>query len=211
MSKSLKMSLALVAVVVAALAVFLILSDRGDDAPLAQAPDQALARADSPRLSTGDQAQFVEFLDFECEACIALFPVVEDLRERYGDRVEFVVRHLPLHGNSLNAALAAEAAGEQGEFEAMYRRLFETPTEWGHQEESQREVFFGYARELKLDMERFRTAFEAPATRARIEQSANDARSLGVEGTPTFFLNGEKLTPTSVEDLEQSIQAALAE
>ena len=171
---------------------------------------ELLVRDDSPRLSEGDEAVFVEFLDFECEACLALYPVIEDLREEYGDRVTFVVRHMPLHGKSVNAALAAEAAAEQGEFEAMYHRLFETAEdEWGHQEASQRETFFGYAEDLGLDMDRFTTADDDPATMERIEQSQQDGQTLGVSGTPTFFLNGELLQPQNITDLEDAFDAAL--
>ena len=121
----------------------------------------------------------------------------------------FVVRHMPLHDNSMAAALAAEAAAEQGRFEAMYRKLFDTPEQWGHQQTPQMDTFFGYAEELGLDMERFESAYNDPATLERIEQSKQDGQSLGVSGTPTFFLDGERLEPTSVTDLENSINAAL--
>ena len=213
MSKNLKLSLAMVAFALVVLVVAVV-GTGGEDQPEAAAEGdgtttELLVREDSPRLSNGDEAVFVEFLDFECEACGSLFPVIEDLRDRYGDRVTFVVRHMPLHNNSMNAALAAEAAAEQGEFEAMYTRLFETQTEWGHQEASQEETFFGYAEDLGLDMERFRTAYDDPATRARVEQSETDGRELGVTGTPTFFLDGERLEPSSVDDLEASLDAAL--
>lgn len=212
MSRSLKLSLAMIAAAAAVLIGLLALTNRGNDTA---APDsgganaELLVRQDSPRLSDGSEAVLVEFLDFECEGCTALYPVVEDLRERYGDRVTFVVRHMPLHGNSLNAALAAEAAGEQGRFEAMYKRLFETSGQWGHQETSQRETFFGYAEDLGLDMERFRDAYDDPATLARIEQSMQDGQAVGVSGTPTFFLDGEMIELTNVTDLENSLNAVL--
>ncbi|PQM73662.1 disulfide bond formation protein DsbA [Corynebacterium sp. J010B-136] len=173
------------------------------------APTELLVREDSPRLSEGEETVFVEFLDFECESCIALYPVIEDLRAEYGDRVSFVVRHMPLHANSVDAALAAEAAGEQGQFEAMYQRLFETDHEWGHQPTSQQETFFGYAADLGLDMDRFEADFHDPATLARIEQSQRDAQAVGVTGTPTFFLDGQRLDPTSVDDLHASVEAVL--
>ncbi|KAB7744868.1 thioredoxin domain-containing protein [Nostocoides sp. F2B08] len=193
---------------------FLVFTGGGDDpepeaTPTGGSNAELLVRDDSPRLSEGGEAVFVEFLDFECEACLALYPVIEDLREEYGDRVTFVVRHMPLHGNSVNAALAAEAAAEQGEFEAMYHRLFETAEQWGHQEASQRETFFGYAEDLGLDMDRFESAYDDPATLERIEQSQQDGQALGVQGTPTFFLDGELLQPQSITDLEDAFDAAL--
>lgn len=214
MSRSVKLSLAMIGAAALALIAFLIFSPGGDNSDLEAAStsgdtSELLVRDDSPRLSEGGEAVFVEFLDFECEACLALYPVVEDLRDEYGDRVTFVVRHMPLHGNSVNAALAAEAAAEQGEFEAMYKRLFETAEEWGHQEASQREVFFGYAEELGLDMEQFTAAYDDPATLERIEQSYQDGQSLGVSGTPTFFLDGEMLNPQSITDLEDAFDDAL--
>ena len=214
MSRSVKLSLAMIGAAALVLVGFLVFTGGGDDpepeaTPTGGSNAELLVREDSPRLADGGEAVFVEFLDFECEACLALYPVIEDLREEYGDRVTFVVRHMPLHGNSLNAALAAEAAAEQGEFEAMYHRLFETAEQWGHQEASQRETFFGYAEDLGLDMDRFESAYDDPATLERIEQSQRDGQALGVQGTPTFFLDGELLQPQSITDLEEAFDAAL--
>lgn len=203
----------MVVAAVLVLVIFLVVNDEGSSesqTPTGGGPNaELLVREDSPRLSEGDEAVFVEFLDFECEACTALYPVIEDLREQYGDRVTFVVRYMPLHGNSLAAAKAAEAAADQGEFEAMYQKLFETSTQWGHQQSSQEKTFFGYAADLGLDMDLFEAAYNDPATLARIEQSQQDGQTLGVVGTPTFFLNGELLEPTSAEDLKASFDAAL--
>lgn len=214
MSRSVKISLAMIGVAALVLAGLLVFNDdsnepQSDTAPTSADTADLLVRDDSPRLSKGGEAVFVEFLDFECEGCLSLYPVIEDLRKEYGDRVTFVVRHMPLHNNSVNAALAAEAAAEQGEFEAMYQRLFETVDEWGHQETSQREKFSGYAKELGLDMDQFTASYDDPATLERVEQSQKDGQALGVTGTPTFFLDGEKLQPESVTDLEEAFDAAL--
>ncbi|MEE1649853.1 thioredoxin domain-containing protein [Brachybacterium sp. J144] len=213
MSRSTKFTLGLIAAAALVLAGFIIFlnPDEQESAP-AEGTGSAsaqLVREDSPRLSEGGDAVFVEYLDFECEACLSLYPTIEEIRAEYGDRVTFVVRYLPLHGNSVEAAKAAEAAGEQGEFEAMYKALFENSAEWSHQETSQREAFFGYAEELGLDMERFEQVYDDPATLERIEQSAADAEALGVTSTPTFFVDGERLEPTRVEDLTDPLDAAL--
>lgn len=213
MSRSTKFTLGLIAVAALVLAGFIIFLDP-DEQESAPAEDTGsasaqLVREDSPRLSEGGEAVFVEYLDFECEACLSLYPTIEEIRAEYGDRVTFVVRYLPLHGNSVEAAKAAEAAGEQGEFEAMYKALFDNAAEWSHQETSQREAFFGYAEELGLDMDRFEQVYDDPATLERIEQSAADAEALGVTSTPTFFVDGERLEPTRVEDLTDPLDAAL--
>lgn len=205
------LSLALIAVAALVLAGMFVLTSRDDSSTEAASgePSAQLVREDSPRLSEGGEAVFVEFLDFECEGCLALYPVIEDLRGQYGDRVTFVVRHMPLHDNSVNAALAAEAAAEQGEFEAMYQRLFDSVDQWGHQSTSQAETFVGYAEDLGLDIDRFRADVSDPATLGRIEQSQQDGQAFGVSGTPTLFLDGERLELTSVADLEARIEAAL--
>jgi protein-disulfide isomerase len=213
MSKNLKVSLALV--VVAFAGVLALANARGDSSPAESAATsraERLVRPDSQRLSTApdDSVTFVEFLDFECEACGAAYPAVEQLRERFGDRVTFVVRHFPLHGNSVAAARAAEAAGEQGEFEEMYQLLFERQTEWSHSSGSQRDTFFAYADELGLDMAQFGDDFEDPAIAERVSRDKVDGEVLGVTGTPTFFLNREKVGVSSFEELIEQIDAAVA-
>ena len=212
MSKSLKLSVAMIVAVIVALTAAVMLSRPGDSAAPSTSTygaSEPLVRDDSPRLTSGTDAVFVEFLDFECEACGAAHPVIEDLREKYGDRVTFVVRYLPLHSNSVNAALAAEAAKEQGEFEAMHDKLFETQTEWSHSETSQEKTFTGYAKELGLDMKQYRADLKDPALMERIEQSKKDAQDLGVTGTPTFFLDGEKFEPSTIEDFDTALDDAV--
>ena len=208
MSRNGKVALAVVAVLAVAVAAF-VFYGRDDDPKPPESPTDALVRPDSPALSDGPDATFVEFVDFESEDCLAYFPGIEQLRADYGDRVTFVVRHLPLQNNSMNAALASEAAADQGRFEDMYQRLFETAHQWVRQEDSQSAFFEGLAAEMKLDMDRYRASVADPATTARIEQSVADGRSLGVKRTPAFYLNGHKLIPSSADDLRRDILQAL--
>ena len=175
MSKNLKISLALV--VAALIALVAIANVGGDDstaAPPASSPSDRLVRPDSQRLSTeaGGKVTFVEFLDFESEACGAAYPAIEELRQDYDGKVTFVVRNFPLHNNSEAAARAAEAAAGQGKFEEMYEMLFQTQTEWGEKEASQEDVFFGYAEKLWLDMTQFRTVYDDRATLAKIRRQS---------------------------------------
>lgn len=158
-------------------------------------------------------AVLVEFLDFECEACGAAYPFIESLRDRYEGQVTFIARYFPIpsHKNALNAALAAEAAAQQGKFEEMYGKLFETQAEWGEQQQSNAPLFRSFADELGLDLEQFDQDVADPATRERVLADQADGTALGVQGTPTFFLNGEKLELQSADDLVEAIDAALAE
>ena len=154
----------------------------------------------------------VEFLDFECEACGAVYPVIEEIRKQYDGRITYVARYFNTnHANSMNAALAAEAAGQQGKFEEMYRKLFESQPEWAEQQDSQADKIRGYAEELGLDMQAYDQAVADPATQQRVEEDHNTGLSLGVQGTPTFFLNGELLQPQSVTDITDALDAAIAE
>lgn len=211
MSKNLKLSLALVAAAFAVLLGFAVFSgdDDGDQAASGTERALLLVRPDSQRLSAGTTATFVEYLDFECESCGAIYPTIERLKADYGDKVAFVIRYMPLHVSSVNAARAAEAAGEQGKFEAMYDVLFQRQADWGHKEQPEEAKFFGYAAELGLDMKRFRAAYDDPATSRKIERDKADGRALGVTGTPTMFLDGVRLQPKSLDDLVAAFDAAV--
>lgn len=166
---SAKVSAAVPALVVGVI-VTLILVNRTEDAPETATATAQVVRPDSHRLSsaTDDKVTVVEFLDFECEACGAAFEGVERVRAEYGDRVTFVLRYFPIpsHRNAEAAARAVEAAARQGRLEPMYRKMFETQTQWGDQSVSHVETFRGFARELGLDMPAFEAAWIDPSTAA---------------------------------------------
>ncbi|WP_433003399.1 DsbA family protein [Kribbella sp. CA-294648] len=174
---------------------------------------ERLVRPDSHKLGTAPdgKATFVEFLDFECESCRAAFPAVEQLRKEYAGKVTFVVRYFPLpgHFNAERAARAVEAASQQGKFEQMYQKMYETQGEWGEQRVPADDRFRGFAKDLGLDLVAWEKAYNDPATLERIKRDIADGEALGVTGTPTFFLNGQKLQPESAQDLTASIDAAL--
>lgn len=170
-------------------------------------------RTDSHVLDEGgpDAVTVVEFLDFECEACGAFYPIVEDLREQYAGDITYVVRYFPLPGhiNSTQAALAAEAAAQQDRFEDMYHRLFEMQAQWGERSEETPEVFRGFAEDLGLDMEAYDAAVADPATVARVQADKSDGEKLGVSSTPSFFIDGEPVVLEAWGDLEAAIETAV--
>jgi protein-disulfide isomerase len=157
-----------------------------------------------------EKAQLMEFLDFECEDCRAAVPLVEELKKDYGDRITFVQRYFPLpgHQNSGTAALAAEAAAQQGKYEQMGAKLFEAQPQWGDKQESQAALFRTFAEELGLDMDNYDRVVAAEETKDRIRKDAADGKALGVTGTPTFFLNGEKLSLNSEAQFRQLLDEA---
>lgn len=122
-----------------------------------------------------------------------------------------MIRYFPIpsHANAVNAAVAVDAAAQQGKIEEMYTRMYETQTEWGEQQTSKADVFRGFAQEMGLDMEAYDSAVADPATLERVEQDRQDGLALGVQGTPTFFLDGELLQPASTEDFRAQVDAAV--
>ena len=202
----------LLVAVVAAVAIPILIA-RANSTPETVPQGQGqVVRENSRVLSQApdEQAVLVEFLDYECEGCRAAYPVIEELRAEYADTVTFVHRYFPLpgHRNSMNAALAVEAAAQQGQYEAMYQRMFETQAEWGESAEDQSAVFRGFAEDLGLDMAAFDAAVADPATQERIELDVADGEALGVGGTPTFFLDGEVLNPESLESFRGAVETA---
>jgi protein-disulfide isomerase len=127
----------------------------------------------------------VEFSDFQCPFCSRALPAVKELEANRNVRV--VWKHLPLsfHPNAMPAALAAEAAREQGKFWEMHDRLF------ANQAGLSDATYLQYARELGLDLKRFQEAMQSPRLRARVQEDLAAAGAAGVTGTPTFVVNGE--------------------
>jgi protein-disulfide isomerase len=154
----------------------------------------------------------IEYLDFECEACGAYYPLVKRLSQEYGDKVSFVTRYFPLpgHRNSMTSALAVESAGKQGKYWEMYDTVFENQSLWGEKETPEPTIFEGYAQQLGLDMEKFRQDINSQEVKDRIERDKNTGNKLGIEGTPTFFLNGKRIeNPRGYEEFKKILDNAL--
>ncbi|MGV0108954.1 DsbA family protein [Arthrobacter sp. CP30] len=207
--------LALAALVVGLVIVFNNLGGNASQAADADGTAAQIVRDDSHRLSqaTDEKAVLVEFLDFECEACLAAYPVVEDLSAEYGENLTVVARYFPLpgHPNSETAAAAVEAAAQQGKFKDMHSVMYEKQTEWSHTNEDRSPVFRGYAEDLGLDMEAYDAAIADPATMERVNLDKNDAMAMNLQGTPTFFLDGEKIEPATLEEFRSLIETAIAD
>jgi protein-disulfide isomerase len=210
--------LALVAVftvIVAAVAILAVSVTQGLERGTAAADGASVVRENSHVLGEASEGTvtLVEFLDFECEACGAFYPYVEQFRAEYQGRITFVARYFPIpaHHNSRNAAVAVEAAAAQGKFEEMYRMMFETQGAWGESQQDRSPLFRTYAEQLGLDLAAYDAAVAAPETLARVLQDYDEGVALGVDSTPTFFLDGEKMTIESLDGFRAQLDAALAE
>ena len=207
-----------VLVTIAVVAMLLVVQSRGGDQPAPVAtgsPEESmLVREDSRILGEEGSSgvAVVEFLDFECEACAAAYPAVEQLRQEYAGEVTFVARYFPLpgHFNAERAARAVESAARQGELEAMYQRMYETQAEWGEAQVPHDDLFRGFAEEIGLDMQQYDADYASDEVAARVQRDVDDGLELGVQGTPTFYVDGEPLQPRTYEDFTSAIDAALA-
>ena len=173
---------------------------------LVVAPDDYRKGATTPKVV------LVEYLDFECEACGAYFPLVKQLEQEFPDDLQIVLRYFPLpgHRNGMTAALAAEAAGRQDKFLEMHDLLFSEQKNWGEKAVATPQVFEGFASELGLDMEKFRADVASDETKMRVERDIASGSELGNTGTPTFYLNGKRLAnPGGYEAFKSVIQAEI--
>lgn len=204
----------LAVVVIGGVIWFAVFTSNKPVPPASQASaDAQVVREDSHRLTSppAEKAQLVEFLDFECEACRGAEPLLAELKLEYGDRITFIHRYFPLpgHQNSGTAALAVEAAAQQGQYEQMVAKLFETQPEWGGKPDSQAALFRTHAEGLGLDMAKYHQDVSAEESKERIRRDIADGKALGVTGTPTFFLNGEKLVLNTEAQFRQLLDDAV--
>jgi protein-disulfide isomerase len=155
-----------------------------------------------------------EFADFQCPPCGAVAGLLHQLEREYHGRLRVVFRHFPLdgHKHARPAALAAEAAGEQGKFWEMHDVIYERRNAWSTVDDA-RPLFVEYAREIGLDLDRFNTDLAKPELAQRIEADRERGTSIGVSATPTVFINRKSVhhTSFSLPGLRERIDAALKE
>lgn len=167
---------------------------------------------DWSRGNTQAKVTVLEYGDFQCPACGVYYPLLKQLESQFDDRVRFVFRHFPLsqiHAHALLAATAAEAAGKQGKFWEMHDLLYENQTTWSTSSDT-KNLFRGYAEKIGLNIDSFMTDLEASDTRAEVDKDFADGRNSGVQGTPTFFVNGAQIeNPGSVSAFESILNDAL--
>ena len=131
----------------------------------------------------------VEYGDYECPHCGHAYPIVKSIQHRLGKKLRFVFRNFPLaesHPHARHAAEAAEAAADQGRFWEMHDLLYE------NQDRLEDEDLVGYAKQLKLDAQRVASALEDGTYTARVREDFRGGVRSGVNGTPTFFVNGRR-------------------
>lgn len=161
----------------------------------------------------GAKVTVVEFGDFECPACAAVSPEINKLIDAYKTNPDFnfVFRNFPLsqHKNAIIAAEAAESAGAQGKYFEMERLLYSNQSEWG--ESTDPKPFLSkYASSLALDMAKFQRDMTSHAFTATIQADATDGQTIGIDHTPTIYINGIEQTDLQFETTKSLVEKLLA-
>ena len=148
----------------------------------------------------------VEYGDYECPHCGRAYPIVKEVQRRLGSNLRFVFRDFPLaesHPHAEHAAEAAQGASAQGRFWEMHDTLFE------HQNALDDAHLIAYASRLGLDSAKFESELRAHAYRARVREEFTSGVRSGVNGTPTFFINGVRFDDSWDPDtLTDALKAA---
>jgi len=171
-----------------------------------EAPVQIINTAGEPaRGDVNAPVTVVEFTDFQCPACAAMQPVLDEVLPTYGSKVRFVVRNFPLrkHENARKAAEAANAANAQGKFFEYTALLFK------RQNALDVPSLKKYASEVGLDRTRFDGELDKGVHAADVRHDLDDGEKAGIDSTPTVFINGVKLYDLSAEGLRAAIDKAL--
>jgi protein-disulfide isomerase len=163
----------------------------GSAAPLAD----AVTEADWFKGNKDAKVTLLEYSDFQCPACAAYYPVLKQLVTELGNDIKIVYRHFPLssiHANAQAGAWATEAAGNQGRFWEMHDKLFENQNVWASTKDPF-DTFKRYAEELKLDINKFKADYESNAVHDKVDEQYKSGVRSGVNSTPSFFLNGQRM------------------
>ena len=149
----------------------------------------------------------VEYGDYECPHCGAAHPVIKRVERHFGKRLRFAFRNFPLtqiHANAQSAAETAEFAANEGKFWEMHDLLFENQEQLGN------DLYDELAAQLGLDVAKLQEALENGAYARRVRNDFTGGVRSGVNGTPTFFINGQRHNgPADFDHLVKAIEAAI--
>jgi protein-disulfide isomerase len=175
--------------------------------PLSPEIAASIANSKGPAFGPANaKVTVVEFSDFQCPYCSKAASVVDQVKEKYSDRVRFVFRQfpLPMHENARGAAEAALAANAQGKFWEFHDKLFQNQTQLT------RPGLEGFAKDAGLNVAEFKKALDDKTYAAEVDSDVKLGESVAVQGTPTMFINGARVAnPTSFETVSAQIDTAL--
>lgn len=168
--------------------------------------------ADHVSGKVGSKVILVEYGDFQCPPCASIYPKIKAISEQYKDQIQVVFRNFPIatsHPNAKAAAATAEAAGLQGKYWEMHDKIYEQQSSWSELPGTERNVFFeGLAKEIGLDITKFNNDVARVSITDKINYDYAIGKKAGVQGTPSFYLNGVQLESTIFGD-DAKLKAAI--
>lgn len=193
--------LAIIVIVLIAAVVggmILLRSSRQASNSNAPTPDPALEAkgAEPPHIRGNPNAPVTleEFGDFQCPSCGTYYAELKKIEAEFGDKLRVIFREsplVPMHEHALMAAQAAEAAGLQGKFWEMHDKLYENQATWTPAKDLV-PIFVDYAKQIFIDPDRFMKDLNGEQVAQRIFQDGKRVHALGLNGTPSFFVNGQE-------------------
>ncbi|MEO7617450.1 MAG: thioredoxin domain-containing protein [Candidatus Saccharibacteria bacterium] len=211
MSREAKILTAILVVVVGGM-IGLFIAFGGGGTPATKVTDAGKLTRSASHTQGSGKVQIVEFGDYQCPSCGAAYPIIKQLQSENANDISLIFRNFPLpqlHANALTAAEAAEAAGKQGKYFEMHDKLYETQKDWSTLS-NPLDTFVSYAKDLGLDQDKFKQDIEAENYKAIIDTDVADGNALGVNATPTFYINGKKMDSFDYPTLRDAIAAAKA-
>lgn len=152
----------------------------------------------------------VEFLDPECGSCAAFYPAVKKVLHDYNNEIQVVVRYLPNHKNAPMVVKILEAARKQGKYEETLHMVFASQNIWGQHGNPKPHLIWNYIVQIEgLNIEQLRADMNDPKIEEMMRLDIQDAKELGVTGTPTFFVNGKKLEHLSYDALNELVESEI--
>lgn len=162
--------------------------------------------------SSSASATLVEFGDYECPACGVYSPFIQQLLTDFAGKFNYVFRNYPLtqHVNAPVSSYAVEAAGLQGKFWQMHEKVYATQADWASLSDPT-SVFVSYAKNLNLDVNKFTVDMNSSVVKNKVQNDLNDGNTIGITETPSFFLNGQKISLSGTYDqLKNLMQGAIS-
>jgi protein-disulfide isomerase len=179
-----------------------------DQTKILAASDQNGQIADHVYGSTANKVTIIEYGDYQCIYCFSAFPQLQAVTKKYADNVTFIFRNFPLttiHPNALAAATAAEAVGLQGKFWEMHDLLYTTHDEWENLTgDARTKAFASYASSLGINMDQYNKDLTSSKVTQKLAFDRALGNKIGVQSTPTLYVNGTQVSQDVISDLETS-------
>ena len=213
MSRESKILTAILVIVVGGMIAAFAIANKPTDSGPAPVGDKTKIIRDTSHHEGSGPVQLVEFGDYQCPACGAAYPNVQQVMKDYNGKVTLYFRNFPLtslHPNAMIGAEAAEAAGAQGKYFEMHDLLYQQQKDWSEDADPTSKLV-GYAKTLGLDTDKFSKALSDEQYKSVIQQDMADGTALNINATPTFYINGNQYAGGfDYASLKQAIDSALA-